>query len=523
MSPTPTMQPRTRSTRLADLVASLSLAIDLGTGQPLEHTLRTCLLSMELARRSGVGADRLDEVHLVALLRYVGCTAAAADTAATVGDDLAYLSGMGPAFMGTGREHLRAVLRSSGTGDRRTLRARHRMAALVDRSGARRAVAAHCEASRYLAARLGAPLEVVDALGHAFERWDGHGIPGTLEREAIPPAIRVVTVARDIDLWLRVGGEAAATAVVHSRAGRGYDPTVAAAFLVAPAEVVAAAAAPDVWTAALEAEPEPHRRVDPDGLDDVLEVFADFADLKSPWLRGHSPGVATLAGAAARAAGLDEVTARRLRRAGLVHDLGRVAVANSVWDHPGKLSEAQEALVHEHPGHAERILRRSPVLKPYARLAAHHHERADGSGYPRGVRRREPSLEESLLAAADTFHALTEPRPHRPALAPARAGEHLVREVAAGRLPREAVDAVLAAAGRATLSRRHAVTPAGLTHREVEVLRMIVRGASTREMIATLGLTGKVVADCVEDIYDKLGVTTRAGAALFAMQHGLLA
>lgn len=523
MPPTAMVHTETRPTRLADLVASLSLAIDLGTGQPPEHTLRTCLLAMELARRSAVGADRLDEVHLVALLRYVGCTAAAADTAATVGDDLAYVSSMGPAFMGSGREQLRALLRASGSGDGRTLRARHRVAALFDRSGTRRAVAAHCEASAHLAARLGAPPGVVEALRHAFERWDGHGVPGLLQAEAIPPAVRVVTVARDIDLWLRVGGEAAATAVVHSRAGRGYDPSVAAAFLVAPAEVVAAAARPDVWAAALEAEPEPHREVAPGDLDDVLEVFADFADLKSPWLRGHSPGVATLAGTAARAAGLDRPTARRLHRAGLVHDLGRVAVANSVWDRPGTLSASEEAWVHEHPLHTESVLRRSAALKPLARLAGRHHERADGSGYPRGVRRREPSLEESLLAAADALHALTEPRPHRPALATARAGEHLVREVAAGRLPREAVEAVLSAAGRASLSRRRAVFPAGLTDREVEVLRMVVRGASHHEMVTSLGLTGKVVADCVEDVYDKLGVHTRAGAALFAMQQGLLA
>ncbi len=523
MAPTPTMQTLTEPVRLADLVASLSLAIDLGTGQPPEHTLRTCLLSVELARRSGVGADDLGEVHLVALLRYLGCTAAAADTAATVGDDLAYYAGMGPAFMGTGREQLRAVLRASGSGDRRGLRARHRVAAMLGRNSARDAIAAHGEASQHLARRLGAPDGVVEALGSAFERWDGHGIPGELEGEGVPAAIRVATVARDIDLWLRVGGEPAATAVVHSRAGRGYDPAVAAAFLVAPEEVLASVTGRDPWAEVLDAEPEPHRRIAPGDLDDVLEVFADFADLKSPWLRGHSAGVATLAATAARAAGLDEAGARRLRRAGLVHDLGRVAVANSVWDRPGRITDAEAERVHEHPAHAERILRRSSALAPLADLAAQHHERADGSGYPRGVRRSAPGLEESLLAAADTFHALTEPRPHRPAVAPVRAGEHLVREVAAGRLPREAVDAVLAAAGRAAVSRRHAVWPAGLTHREVEVLRLIVRGADHREMVTSLGLSGKVIEDCIEDVHDKLGVRTRAGVALFAMQHDLLA
>jgi HD-GYP domain-containing protein (c-di-GMP phosphodiesterase class II) len=509
------------STRLADLVAAFSLAIDLATGQPLEHTLRTCLLSVDLARRSGVGGDDLRQVYDVALLRFSGATAAAAETSAVVGDDLAFTSGMGPAFMGSSSEQLRAAMRSSGAGDPAGRRARHRVRALWARHDLRPAVAAHVEAAAAFARRLGMTEEVVEALGHAFERWDGRGVPGDRGEEGVPPAVRVATVARDIDLWQRVGGTDAATAVVRARAGRGYDPTVAAAFLLEPDEVLRTTATSDAWQEVLDLEPGAARWVDADGLDEVLRVFADFADLKSPWLRGHSAGVATLTAEAAHAAGLDELTARRLRRAGLVHDLGRVAVANTVWDRPGELSASDQGWVREHPYLAERILARSAALAPLGRLAADHHERADGSGYPRGTRSMDPCLEESLLAAADTFHALTEPRPHRPAMPQPRAGEHLVREVAAGRLPREAVEAVLVAADHMP-PRRRGVWPGGLTDREVDVLRLVVRGESHREMAASLGMASRVVATYVNEVYEKLGVHTRAGAALFAMQHGLL-
>lgn len=508
-------------TRLADLVAALSLAVDLATGQPLEHTLRTCLLSVELARRSGVGADELREVYDVALLRFSGATAAAAETSAAVGDDLAFTSGMGPAFMGSSAEQLRAAMRSSGAGDPAARRARHRVRALWARHDLRPAVAAHVETAQEFARRLGTSPGVVEALGHAFERWDGRGVPGALRADEVPASIRVATVARDIDLWQRVGGAEAATAVVGTRAGRGYDPTVAAAFLLAPEEVLRVTATSDAWQEVLDLEPGSLRRVGDDGIDEVLGVFADFADLKSPWLRGHSCGVAALAAGAAGAAGLDELGARRLRHAGLVHDLGRVAVANTVWDRPGALSRADQQWVHEHPYLTQRILARSEALAPLGRLAADHHERIDGSGYPRGSRPIDPSLEASLLAAADTFHALTEPRPHRPAVPHARAGEHLVREVAAGRLPREAVEAVLVAADHMT-PRRRGVWPGGLTDREVDVLRFVVRGESHRDIAATLGMASRVVATYVNEVYDKLGVQTRAGAALFAMHHDLL-
>jgi HD-GYP domain-containing protein (c-di-GMP phosphodiesterase class II) len=204
-----------------------------------------------------------------------------------------------------------------------------------------------------------------------------------------------------------------------------------------------------------------------------------------------------------------------------VHDVGRVGVASGIWDHPAPLSADQWERVRLHSYLGERVLDRCDLLAPYAELAGRHHERADGSGYHRGLAGDQLSLGARLLAAADAYHAMIEDRPHRPALTPPDAASQLLDEVDAGRLGRVEVDAVLAAAGQAT--RPPQITrPAGLTEREVDVLRLIARGQANKQVAAALGISAKTVGHHIEHIYAKAGVTTRAGATLFAMEHGLL-
>jgi HD-GYP domain-containing protein (c-di-GMP phosphodiesterase class II) len=261
--------------------------------------------------------------------------------------------------------------------------------------------------------------------------------------------------------------------------------------------------------------------MDGDRIDAALGAVADFADMKSPFFRGHSPGVAALVAAAAAAAGQSQADATMLRRAGLVHDVGRVGIPCGIWDRPGPLTAEQWERVRLHTYFSERVLRRSTILAPLADLSGHHHERADGSGYHRGASGDQLVLSARLLAAADAYHAMTEDRPHRPALGPAAAASQLVEQVDGGRLGRKEVDAVLQAAGQASRPPRVA-RPADLTEREVDVLRLIARGHSNKEVAATLGISPKTVGHHVEHIYAKAGVRTRAGATLFAMEHGLL-
>ncbi len=392
--------------------------------------------------------------------------------------------------------------------------------ALADPGGQQRSLANHCEAAARLATRLGAPHAVCASLAHGYERWDGRGHPEGLAGEDVPIAVRIVAVARDAELWARHADWVTAGEVLAHRRGRAYDPAVVDV-LAAQAEGWLAGIGDDPAAAVLDAEPDPVLTIGAEAIDRALGAVADFADLKSPFLLGHSPGVADLAAAAAGAAGLPDDAAATLRRAGLVHDVGRVGVPSGIWDRPGPLTGDQWERVRLHPYLGERVLARCPLLAPYAELAALHHERADGGGYHRGVAGDQLGFAARLLAAADSHRAMTEARPHRPALTPAAAAAQLLDEADAGRWGRAEVDAVLAAAGEATRPPQVA-RPAGLTEREVDVLRLIARGHPNKRVGATLGISPKTVGHHVEHIYAKAGVTTRAGATLFALEHGLL-
>jgi HD-GYP domain-containing protein (c-di-GMP phosphodiesterase class II) len=276
-----------------------------------------------------------------------------------------------------------------------------------------------------------------------------------------------------------------------------------------------------IWNAVLDAEPAPARTLSPAGFDAACHAIACFADVKSPYTIGHSPGVAELAWLAGKRVGLPPAEAVALRRAALLHDLGRVGVSTGIWDKPSRLSEAEWERVRLPPYYTERILARSAALAPLGRLAASHHERLDGNGYHRGSMAAQLSPAARLLAAADVVHALGEPRPFRPAMPLESAAATMRGEVNAGRIDAEAAGAVLAAAGiRAAPVRR--ARPNGLTEREVEVLRLLARGSSNRQIAETLVVSERTVHHHVEHIYDKIDVTTRAAAALFAAQHDLV-
>jgi HD-GYP domain-containing protein (c-di-GMP phosphodiesterase class II) len=508
-----------RPLRLAELLASVSLGTDLGTGQPLGHALRTCTIATALADAMGCAPDEVRTVHQFALLRFLGCTSDAAETAAMVGgDDLAINAAMAPVLMGSGREMLGRFVRSVAPGQPRMRRLRLVAHGLADPKGTERSLSTHCEVGAMLAGRVGLAQPVVNALAHAYERWDGKGFPAGLEGDAIPLAVRVVVVARDADLATVLGNDPREW--MSERRGRAYDPSVVEAFERVGPDVLSELDGGDEWETALAAEPVPVITVGPDTLDAVLAAFADFADLKSPWIRGHSRMVASLAEDAGHHAGLDDAECDRLRRAGLVHDLGRVAVENGVWDKPGPLTTSEWERVRLHPYFTERILARCSSLASLVEPASSHHERVDGSGYHRSLPAGALSRGDRILAAADVFAALTADRPHRPAFAEDAASRTLETE-AKSKLDADAVACVLAAAGqRAAPSPPR--WPADLTDREVEVLRLIARGRSNREVAERLFISAKTVGRHVENLYAKIGVSSRAAAAVFAMEHGLL-
>lgn len=516
----PTQYQNSGQQRLSELLMAISLATDLGTGQPMGHALRTCYLSVALAGEMGCTPDEIRTTHHVALLRYLGCTAGADETAAmTGGDEVAFNAAMAPVLMGSSREMMTRFVRTVGNGHSPFDRARLVIRALADPGGGARTLANHCEAAAMLASRLGLGADVIEALGHGYERWDGQGYPAQLRGDAIPLAVRIAIVARDADVFVSLGEDPGDW--LERRAGHAYDPAVVSAFGQAGREALDAYDASDGWAAVLDLEPQPVATVSASGIESALRVFADFVDLKSPCLRGHSPAVAELADAAGRELGMDLDDCRTLRRAGLVHDIGRVGIENGVWDKAGPLTTDEWERVRLHPYLTQRILTRCGALAPLAELAASHHERLDGSGYHRGCGPEQLSMPARILATADVFSAACEERPYRPAISRSGAADLLEREANAGRLDAEAVGAVLSAAGMEAPEPRRS-WPAGLTDREVEVLRLIARGRTNRQVAEKLSISPKTVGRHIENIYRKIDVSTRPGATLFAMEQRLL-
>jgi HD-GYP domain-containing protein (c-di-GMP phosphodiesterase class II) len=488
--------------RLAELLCALSVTLDVAMAQPAEKSIRSCLVATRLADRLQVPDKRT--VYYATLLRHLGCTATtheevhlagprAADLrplaertdSSSVRESLNYLRHVGK---GAGVKRLQYVARTLTTSPDDLLRA-------------------VCEVGSMLAEGLGLGPHTAEAIYQNLERWDGKGTPRGLAGKEIHIATRIAEVATQAVI--------AGDRTLRKRSGSWLDPFVVAEYddsLVADLDEI------DVWQATLDAEPRPWSAAH--DLDELARTFAYFVDLKSPYLFGHCTGVAALADEAGRLLHLEDAERATLRRAALLHDLGRVAVPTAVWERPGLLKRAEWEQVRLHPYHAERILARSPVLEPIGVLVALHHERLDGSGYPRQAKGAELSTAARILAAADCYQALTQDRPHRSAHSPEGAAELILGQVAAGRLDGRCVKAVLAAAGQHVPGRRMS-RPAGLTEREIDVLRLLARGTSNADIARELVVSRRTAEHHVQHIYGKIGVSTRAAAALYAMQHGL--
>jgi HD-GYP domain-containing protein (c-di-GMP phosphodiesterase class II) len=378
----------------------------------------------------------------------------------------------------------------------------------------------HWLATNELAARLGLGKKVRESLYQTFERWDGKGVPAEASGEEILLPARLVNLADVVEVFHRTGGADAAIAVARERSGSQFDPALVDVFCADAPRLLGDIDSLTTWQAVIAAEPALEIVLTDEELESALEAIADFADLKSPWTLGHSRGVADLARAATKLYGLSEDDARLVRRAGLVHDLGRLGVSNAIWDKPGPLTAAEFERVRMHPYLTDRMLASSEALAPVRAIAVQHHERLDGSGYPRGLSGDALTPAGRILAAADAYHAMTEPRPYREARAAEAAAAELRSGVRQALFDGDAVDAVLRAAGHPARRRRE--WPGGLTNRELEVLRLLVRGLSNKEIAERLVIARKTAGSHVEHIYTKIGVSNRAQASLFAVKHGLM-
>lgn len=403
--------------RLSEVLAGLSHALDITEGQKRGHAERSCVIGMRLADVLGCDDDLRSSLFYALLLKDAGCSSNAAKVAALFGADDALVkrtrrltdtSSLPQAVV--------HVARTAGNGGSLIERGR-RMAAVLrsGRSGARALVELRCERGAAIARSLGLGEVTAQAILDADEHWDGGGYPAGTAGHDISLAGRVLCLAQTVEVFWQHGGPVAACAVARRRCGSWFDAELVHALLTLEEdeEFWRAVASPDV------SRLEPRDRVlvaDGGRLDEVALAFASIVDAKSPYTAHHSDGVAAIAVAMARLQGLDSRTRGTLRRAALLHDIGKLGVSNLILDKPGPLRQEEWATVKRHPRWSVEILARVSAFQDVARIAGAHHERLDGSGYHRGLTAEQLDQPSRILAVADMAEALSSDRPYRSAL-----------------------------------------------------------------------------------------------------------
>ena len=521
MAPNPT---NNSGVRLAELMAALSLATDLGMGQPMEFALSSCILGVRLAEKCGYSDEALREVYYQALLRYIGCNAETDWLASIVGDE----QGLRAEFARIDNANLfealnrfvGAILQGNKGGSTLNLAQALRRGLLAS-SHIKPMFSGHCEVAQRLAERFGFDKNIIYGLGQLYERWDGKGSPRGIKGEAIAPAVLMVTLAQDVVLFHRLGGLDAVLNVVRERKGSVYAPQLVEIFFDHAEELCQALDQEPSWEAVLELEPGPKETLTEEQLDNACRAFGDFVDIKSAYTLTHSSGVAALAAEAGRLSGLPASDVTSLWRAALLKEIGRTGISSSIWEKTSALTSREWERVRMHTYYAERIFAQTSALAKLGALASLHHERLDGSGYHRGLPAASQSLAARILSAADVYHSLTEARPYRSAFEPEAAAKELQKLVRDRKLDGDAVKHVLSAAGHSVSKTRKEMV-AGLSERELDVLRLLSHGLTIKQMAAQLVISEKTVDSHIQHIYNKIGVSTRAGATMFAMENNLL-
>jgi HD-GYP domain-containing protein (c-di-GMP phosphodiesterase class II)/DNA-binding CsgD family transcriptional regulator len=510
---------------LGELVATLALGQDNAFGQPLESQLRSCLLATALCEEAGFDEALRGTVYWVALLRYVGCTGHAHEIATVFGDDIALLAQSLVLDMADPAEVGHAMVAFATAGRPAE---EHEQIARSLREGAHdwavHNFATGCEVGDMLIQRLDLGADVRQSFAFTYERWNGNGYPKGAKGDQIPLAMRVVHLCHDMEAICRRSSPAAAIDAARDRRDRTYDPELADLFVAHGSSWFDRLDTMEPWDAVLDREPEPHRTLEGAELDAAFTVAADFIDLKSPYRAGHSRRCAQLAADAAGLLVSTDAEIAVLRRAALLHELGTTAIPNSILDKCDRLTRAEFDRIELHPMLTEQMLDRSPTLADLNPVAAAHHEKADGSGYHKGLRADATDRAARVLAAADIYVGLTTERADRPAFSADHAANELRELVARGALEKDTADAVLAAAGHheSRASIPGIQRPGGLTRREVDVLRLAAMGLTTREIADRLYISPKTADHHIQHVYTKIGVSTRAAAALWAMQHDLV-
>ena len=508
---------------MASLLGVLARAGAMGRGQPEGHVERACYIGMRIADELRLSVEQRADVFFATLLVHAGCTAGNTELAAFLAaDELAAqreLCLCDPRNMVECLAWMRRNVAPTASLPERVQRVLQmmfqgeRIFADVERGCS--------DVAARIAARLGMPATTSHALRNVCETWNGKG-PAHLRRSAIPLPARIAHVAMVVEVFVRERDRDQALEAIGRRAGKSLDPEIVQALTVVGRDEAlwTALADPSLPRRILDEEPGTPRFIDDGGLDDVCFAFADFVDLKGPGKGAHARSTAELAERTARVLGVPETEVTLVRRAALVHDLGQVGVPSFVLSKaaPGPAERAQIAL---HPLLTERLLSPVAALRDVAAVAAAHEERLDGSGYPNGVSGDDIPRAARILAVADEYDEAIRGGRGQPPLSP----EAALKAVEAGagtRFDPACVRALSRALGEQPPSLTPRSLPAGLSEREAQVLQLAARGLTLKEIARDLGLSVHTARHHLEHVYEKIGVSTRAGAALFAAEHGLL-
>ena len=427
--------------RLSEVIGGLSYALDVTEGEPPGHAVRSCLIGMRLAEALELDGATRSQLFYALLLKDAGCSANSARMAALFGADdqeakrtakRSNWSRALPAFLWS----LRTVAPDGSLQERAA-----RLKAIKDEGEVTRSLMqARCDRGAEIALLLGLERGTAEAIRALDEHWDGNGQPRGLAGEEIPLLARILCLAQSAEIFHAEGGLDAALRVAGRRAGEWFDPALVEA-LGACRDDVAFWASLDEADASAWEPPDRLLTADDERLDRIAAAFAGVIDAKSPWTYRHSDRASVIAVSLAAALGADEEDLVDLRRAAMLHDIGKLAISNRILDKPGRLNAREVAVVREHPILTARILERIPGFAHLAPLARSHHERLDGSGYPLGLTAGEFTLPMRVLAVADVYEATTSDRPYRAAMSSEQALA-ILRADAPARLDAEAVAAL---------------------------------------------------------------------------------
>ncbi len=412
--------PATGDIRLAELLGALSHALDMTEGQPAGHCVRCCFIGTQIGQEIGISEYQLWELYYTLLLKDLGCSSNAARICQLyLADDIQFKHDF-KQIDGSLPQALRFVL--AHTGLQAGLTERFRALINVFQNGgniARELIETRCQRGADIARKMRFSEAVAQGIQNLDEHWNGGGLPDGLAGVEIPLYARIALMAQVIDVLHTSSGRDAAIREVENRSGTWFDPQLVGAFtrVTARAEFWDELSAPDIQRRIFAFEPARHKTaVDEEYLDDIAAAFAQVINSKSPFTSGHSERVTLFTDMVAEELGVPLDRRRWLKRAALLHDIGKLGVSNAILDKPGKLDDAEWAAMKLHAAHSETILSRIAAFRDLAAVAGAHHERLDGKGYPRGLKGDQIVLETRIITTADIFDALTADRPYRAAM-----------------------------------------------------------------------------------------------------------